>query len=276
LFPDFIKIKFKIDFKLLKIILTYGAPLLIAGFAGIVNEAADRILLKKFLSGDINIMHEIGVYGACYKLSIAIVIFLQAYKLAVEPMIFDKENMSKTIYAKMLNYFVIAGTIIVLTILLYIDYFKFFIGQNFHEGLTVVPILLFANLFFGIYYSLSVWYKITDKTKYGAIFSILGAIITIVLNIIFIPLYGYEASAWATFICFGMMAILSYIIGQKHYKIPYNIYKIIFYLILSFLFYRVSLIEGLLISPGAIKIILLFTYIVIVSIVEKKYFKYEN
>ena len=136
----------------------------------------------------------------------------------------------------MLNYFVIVGTVILLIILMYIDYFKFFIGPKFHEGITIVPILLFANLFFGIYYSLSVWYKITDKTMYGAVFSVLGAIITIIINIIFIPEFGYLASAWATFFCFFSMAVISYIVGRKIYKIPYNIPKITTYLFLSFVF----------------------------------------
>ena len=276
LFPGLIKTKLKLDLKLLKQILFYGIPLLLAGFAGIINEAADRILLKKFLSTESNVMHEIGVYGACYKLSIAIVIFLQAYKLAVEPMIFDKKNMNKIIYAKMLNYFVIVGTVILLIILMYIDYFKFFIGPKFHEGIIIVPILLFANLFFGIYYSLSVWYKITDKTIYGAVFSVSGAIITIIINIIFIPEFGYLASAWATFICFFSMALLSYIVGRKNYKIPYNIPKITTYLFLSFVFYKLSLLDIQIISKEIIRLFLLFTYMLIIFIIEKKYSIYEN
>ena len=276
LFPDLIKTKLKLDLKLLKQILFYGIPLLLAGFAGIINEASDRILLKKFISTELNVMHEIGVYGACYKLSIAIIIFLQAYKLAVEPMIFDKKNMNKIIYAKMLNYFVIVGTVILLIILMYIDYFKFFIGPKFHEGITIVPILLFANLFFGIYYSLSVWYKITDKTMYGAVFSVLGAIITIIINIIFIPEFGYLASAWATFICFFSMALASYIVGRKNYKIPYNIPKITTYLFLSFVFYKLSLLDIQMISKEIIRLFLLFTYMLIIFIIEKKYSIYEN
>ncbi len=276
LLPEVFKIKITINLKLLKKILFYGLPLLIAGFAGIINEAADRILLKNFLSGDVDVMHEIGIYGACYKLSIAIIIFLQAYKLAVEPMIFDKKNMSKIIYAKMLNYFIIIGTTILLIILLYIDYFKFFIGDKFHEGLHVVPILLFANLFLGIYYNLSIWYKISDKTNYGAVFSVLGALITIALNVLFIPLYGYTASAWATLICFITMAGASYFIGQKQYKIPYNIYKIMFYLIFSFLLYKISSINIEVVSKEIINLFLLITYMLTIFIVEKKSFNYEN
>jgi O-antigen/teichoic acid export membrane protein len=217
---------------LLKPMLVYSMPLLIAGLAGMMNEMFDRVMLKRLLYpilGEDQAMFQLGVYGACYKLSIIISLMIQAFRYAAEPFFFsqEKEAGSRELYAKVMTYFVwiLAGTF--LFVMLYIDLLKYFIpNEDYWVGLKVVPILLMANIFLGIYYNQSVWYKLTDKTSYGAGLAIFGAIITLVLNLIFIPKYGYLGSAWATFACYGSMMFASYVLGQKHYPVPYDLGKI--------------------------------------------------
>ncbi|MDD5569538.1 MAG: polysaccharide biosynthesis C-terminal domain-containing protein [Bacteroidales bacterium] len=241
LLPDMIKINFKFDFSLWKKMMPYALPLLVVGLAGNVNETMDRILLKYLLPRNIS-MHELGIYGACYKISIMMTIFIQAFRFAAEPFFFSnsqKEN-AKNLYADVMKYFVIICSFIFLVITLYIDIVKYFIGEDYFSGLKIVPILLLANMFLGIYFNLSIWYKLTDKTKYGSYLSIFGAVITLVLNFIFIPVYGYMASAWATFLCYFSMMVVSYFIGQKYYKIPYNLIKITGYLLFAVLIYGIS------------------------------------
>jgi O-antigen/teichoic acid export membrane protein len=212
----------------------YALPLLIAGMAGIVNETMDRILLKFLLPSDIS-MSQLGIYSACYKISIIITIFIQAFRFAADPFFFSQSQNkdAKEIYASVMNYFIIICLAIFLIIMMYIDIVKFFIGKNYFEGLIVVPILLMANVFLGVFYNLSIWYKLSGKTIYGAYLAIFGAIITLILNYLWIPVWGYIGAAWATLICYFFMMIASYIIGQKHYKINYNLKKSVFYFLLT-------------------------------------------
>jgi O-antigen/teichoic acid export membrane protein len=209
--------------ELLKQILPYALPLVIVGLAGMVNETLDRILLNYFIPDPAIAKSQIGIYGACYKIAIIITLFIQAFRMAAEPFFYNqstKEN-AKTIYAQVMQIFVAACLLIVFGTLLFIDYLQFFIGKDFREGLQVVPILLLGNLCLGIYYNLSVWYRLTDKTVYGSYISIAGAIITIVLNILLIPILGYVGSAWATLICYSAMMVISYFVGQHFYPINY-------------------------------------------------------
>lgn len=222
----------KPQLSLLKPMLIYSLPLLIAGLAGMMNEMFDRVMLKRLLfpiHGEDQAMYQLGVYGACYKLSIIISLMIQAFRYAAEPFFFsqEKEAGSKELYAKIMTYFVwvLAGTF--LFVMLYIDLFKYFIpNEDYWAGLTVVPILLLANICLGIYYNQSVWYKLTEKTSYGAGLAIFGALITLVLNLLFIPQYGYMASAWATLACYASMMIASYLLGRKHYPVPYELGKL--------------------------------------------------
>lgn len=222
----------KPQLSLLKPMLIYSLPLLIAGLAGMMNEMFDRVMLKRLLfpiHGEDQAMYQLGVYGACYKLSIIISLMIQAFRYAAEPFFFsqEKEAGSKELYAKIMTYFVwvLAGTF--LFVMLYIDLFKYFIpNEEYWAGLRVVPILLLANICLGIYYNQSVWYKLTEKTSYGAGLAIFGALITLVLNLLFIPKYGYMASAWATLACYASMMIASYLLGRKHYPVPYELGKL--------------------------------------------------
>jgi O-antigen/teichoic acid export membrane protein len=186
---------------------------------------------------------QIGIYNAAYKLSIFMTLAIQAFRMAAEPFFFsiNKNIDSKAIYAKVMNYFVLACAVIFLGVMLHINLLEYILGGAYREGLSVVPILLFANLFFGIYINLSIWYKVSDKTMIGAYITTLGAFITIILNIILIPIAGYMGSAYATAICYIAMALVCYLLGQKYYHVPYNIVRIGKYITLMLIVYGISI-----------------------------------
>lgn len=244
--PAYRNLTLNIDFKLVKQMLFYAAPLIIAGFAGIINETIDRRLLRVILEPELGFkgaLSQTGIYGACYKLSIIITLTVQAFRYAAEPFFFEREKQSgaKQMYAHVMNWFSIFLAVIFLVVMLYIDLFKHFIRtEEYWQGLNVVPILMLANIFLGWIVNLSVWYKLTNKTQYGALISIAGAIVTITINYSLIPTLGYTGAAWATFSAYGSMAVLSYLLGQKHYPIPYNLLKIVGYTGLSVIFWQIS------------------------------------
>ncbi len=243
LLPDMLVVKFSLEMDLLKKMFLYALPLLIFGLAGIVNETIDRIMLKRMLfetKGELITMTQIGIYGACYKVSIIITLFIQAFRYAAEPFFFaqEKEKNAKETYAKIMNYFVIICATIFLGVMLYIDLVKYFIpNEAYWEGLKIVPILLFANISLGVYYNQSIWYKLGGKTRFGAYIGIFGAVLTITLNYLWIPIYGYIGSAWTTLICYSSMCVLSFILGHKYYPISYNFNKMALYLGLVLLIY---------------------------------------
>jgi O-antigen/teichoic acid export membrane protein len=250
LLPQVLEVKWKVNKDLWKKMLFYAFPLLFAGMAGIVNETFDRLLLRYLLPKDISTF-QVGVYAACYKISILMTIFIQAYRYAAEPFFFAqaKEKNAKEVYAKIMDYFIIVVSLIFLVTMLYLDDFilpMLVRRKEYWEGRGVIPVLMMANLFLGVYYNLSIWYKLTAKTSWGAWLSLIGAVITLALNFWWIPLssdhliYGYYGSAWATFICYGAMMILSYLIGQKYFPVKYNLVKFAGYLGLSVLLYAVS------------------------------------
>jgi O-antigen/teichoic acid export membrane protein len=211
--------------------LTYGLPIMIGSLAFVTNENLDKLLLTKYLGKE-----QMGIYAACYKLGVFMTLYIMAFRLGAEPFFFNhaKEKNAKIAYAKILNWFTVIGAIFMLIIVAFIDVFaKILINEAYFDALAIVPIILLANLFLGIYNNLSVWYKLTDKTKFGMYISIIGAIITIAFNIIFIPIIGFMASAWATLIAYGLMTVISYLIGKKYYAIPYKITNIFLYLFIS-------------------------------------------
>ena len=242
LLPDILKTEYKFDFPLLKSMLIYALPLLIFGLAGIVNETMDRIFLSYLSPPDIA-MRQVGIYSACYKITLFMTILIQAFKYAAEPFFFSqsKEQNAKQVYADVMNYFVIACSLIFLGIMLYIDIVKYFVDKPYYEGLKIVPILLLANMFLGIFYNLSVWYKLTNQTKWGAYISIFGAIITIVLNYSLIPILGYMGSAWATLACYASMMVVSYLIGQKKFYIQYCLKNFFVFLTGAIILYFISI-----------------------------------
>lgn len=229
---------FSLDIKLSKKILKYSYPLIIGGMAYAVNETVDKILIK-YLCTD-RPLEQLGIYSACYKLSIFMVLFTQSYRLAAEPLFFNynKKTNSKKIYAQLMKVFIIIAMFLFLIISLNLEYLKFFISDDsYHNGLKIVPIVILGHVFLGAYYNLSLWYKLTNKTKYGAIISLLGCAITLVINIIFIPIYGYISAAWATFFCYLTMMIVSYLLGRKNYPVPYEMKLIFSYIILALIIY---------------------------------------
>ena len=235
LFPEMINSSWRFDKVLWKKMMIYALPLLIAGLAGMTNETIDRILLKHLLPNTEIAASELGLYGAFYKLSIIMTLFIQTFRFAAEPFFFaqEKEGGSRKIYADVMKYFTIIMAVIFLGVTIFYDIIKGFLGSEYHDerGFLVVSILLLANLFLGIYYNLSIWYKLTEKTKYGAYLSVFGAIITLALNFMLIPIIGFVGSAWATLVCYFSMTVTSYYLGKRHFPIPYQVGRIGLYLL---------------------------------------------
>lgn len=220
--------------------LRYSLPMVVIGFAGIINEMLDRALMKYLLPGDTQSnLTQLGIYSACYKLSILMALFIQAYRYAAEPFFFaqSKDKAAPQTYAYVLNYFVIFCGFIFLFVTLYLDIFKYFIGEPYRVGLHVVPILLIANVFLGIYINLSIWYKLTDRTLMGAWVSLIGAAITILFLVLWVPLIGYTGAAWAHLASYGVMAAVSYALGRKYYPVPYDLVRVFGYIGLAVTLY---------------------------------------
>ncbi len=230
------KIKFQFDKALWKRMFRYAFPVLIAGVAFSINETFDRILLKELLPPD-KAETDIGMYSACYKLALFMTLFATAYRLGIEPYFFShaKTKNPQKNYANILEFFVAFGSVILLTVVVFADLIKPIIIRSdaYWEAMWIVPIILLANFCLGIYHNLSVWYKITDRTKFGAYISVIGAIITLVINMVFIKEYSYKASAVATLVAYASMMLLSFYFGRKYYPIPYNLKKIGLYLLIS-------------------------------------------
>ncbi len=233
-------IKWSFNLDLWLKMMRYALPLLIVGFGGIINETFDRLMLSKWLPGTQEFKEEqVGIYNACYKLSILITLFIQAFKMGAEPFFFKQQesaNPQRT-YARVMKFFIMVITMMFLVVSLYLPLWQYFIGPQYRVGLGVVPILLLANIFLGIYYNLSVWFKLSNKTISGTYITLSGTAITCIINYLFIPHFGYLASAWATFLCYGTMMVMSFIWGQKHYYIPYAWKKLVAYMVIVVLLF---------------------------------------
>ena len=275
-------IRLHFNAKLWKEMMLYSLPLIIVGMGGMINETFDRLMLNWWVPGSPTFKQEqVAIYSACYKLSLLISLFIQAFRMGAEPFFFKQAeglNPQRT-YARVMKFFVILVTLMFLVVSLYIPVISFlFIGnKTYWAGLGVVPILLLANIFLGIYYNLSIWYKLSNKTKAGAIITIIGAAITIVINRLFIPSYGYMACAWATFFCYGSMMVISYVWGQKEYRIPYAWKKLVAYIVIVVTFFFIhkgltALLPYTVVSL-AIASILLFIYTWFILLVERKEFQ---
>lgn len=220
------------DYATWKRMLSYGFPLLVGGLAYVTNEMADKLLLEFLLPSNIS-KSEIGIYSACYKIAIFMTLFIQAFRYGAEPYFFNKskDEDAQNHYARIMGYFIAFTGFIFLSVNLFIDVIKHFLrDESYHQGLEVVPILLFANLLLGIYFNLSVWYKVTGNTRFGAYISLIGALVTISLNLALIPTFSYVGSAWATLACYTIMCVISYAYSRKYYPIPYSWKEIFYYL----------------------------------------------
>jgi O-antigen/teichoic acid export membrane protein len=252
---EFLGFEWKFDKALWKEMMIYGLPLVIAGFAGMINETFDRIMLGWW--APVKTVQaakaEVGIYSACYKLSILITLAVQAFRMGAEPFFFKQstETNAPRVYARVMKFFVITLCLMFLFVMLYLNLWKQFIrNPKMWDGLKVVPVLLLANMFLGIYYSLSIWYKLSNKTSAGAWITLAGAIITLAINYFFIPHFSYMACAWATFACYGSMMVISYVWGQREYKIPYAWKKLLAYIVISVLLYGLHKLSIRFISSG--------------------------
>lgn len=244
LIKEFKGFKLTLDRTLLREIFIYSTPLIIVGFGGMINETIDRFLiLHRFSGTELEARSANGIYSANYKLAVLIVVFIQTFRMGAEPFFFKHAQNEKApeIYARIMRFFIIACCLCFLGVVLFLDIWKYFMRVNIHpeyaEGLLIVPILMLAKLFLGIYYNLSIWYKLTDKTTTGALITVGGALITIVVNYLCIPLWGFWACALATVACYGFMMSASYYLGQKYYPIPYQLKNGAFYILIALMLF---------------------------------------
>lgn len=276
LIPELSKLRIEANRTLLKDMLAYSFPVLIANLSFVINENLDKLFLKELLPAAIA-EQELGIYAACCKIALFLSIFINAFRLGAEPFFFNhaKNKNSAETYAKIMNYFVIVISIIFLAVVANIEILKYFIKgetaleqQQYWSGLKIVPVLLFGYVSLGIYMNLSIWYKLSDQTRYGLYISGIGAIVTIVMNLLFIPRFGYIASAWISLAAYTSMMILSYLLGQKNYPIPYNLKKILGYLTASVILVLLSFQvfdRNLLIGN-----ILLALFVLVAFVIERK------
>lgn len=241
--PEIICIHWRFRPDLFQRILRYSFPLLILGVAGIMNQTLDKILYPMLIADPEAAKNGLGIYGANYKIGIVMVMFTQAFRYAYEPFIFarNKEEDKRTTYAIAMKYFIIFGLFIFLSVMFYLDILRYFINPSYFSGLKVVPVIMLAELFFGIFFNLSLWYKLTDRTRWGAYFSLFGLLITLTMNIVFVPRHGYIACAWAAFTCYFCMMMASWVIGQHYYPIKYDLKSIGIYFGLALLLYLTAI-----------------------------------
>ena len=238
LIPEFRQFRWRMNRKQWNTMFQYGFPIMIGGLAGMINETFDRVVLKYLITVPEELAHspelarqyamsQLGIYGACYKVAMLISLFIQAYRFAAEPFFFSKmkDKDAKQTYADAMKYMVIFLSVVFLGIMLYIDLIAFMVDKPYREGMRIVPVLLLGNVFLGTYYNISIWYKVTDKTRFGAYISLVGAAITLLLNIVLVPIMGYMGAAWATFFCYFVIMVLAYFWGQKYYPVPYPVLR---------------------------------------------------
>jgi O-antigen/teichoic acid export membrane protein len=259
LYKEVFTIKLKFDFTLWKEMMRYAWPLILVGMGGVINDTMNRIMLRWWLPGSAAANEEaVGVFNACAKLAILITLFVQAFKMAGEPFFFKQAELGapQKMYAKVMKLFVIVLCFAFLSVALYMPIWQYFVGPKYREGLGIVPIMLMANIFLGIYYNLTVWYKLTNKNLYGAWITLVGSLFSVAINYMFIPKFGLMACAWSTLITYGVMMALSYFYGQKYYPVPYNTKKILWYL---------GIVSGLFLIQKAIALALPHSIVTIIT-----------
>lgn len=262
-------------------VMVYSLPLTVAGLAAMINETFDRIMLDWRLPHANNYAaYQVGIYSACYRLSLLITVFVQAFRMGAEPFFFRQsvEESAQRTYARVMKFFVIFVCGIFLFVMLYLDVLKYFIQDPaMWVGLKIVPILLFANIFLGVYYNLSIWYKLSTNTRSGAYITLFGAAITLLVNYFYIPIFGFMASAWATFLCYATMMVISFIWGQKVYPVPYAWKKLLAYMVIVLLIYfafvGLSSISHRMIYRLVVATILLGSYVLFILRVERREFR---
>lgn len=275
LYKELTGFKWQLDISLLKRMLKYSFPLLILGIAGIMNQNLDKILFP-FLAKDLpDAYAQLGIYGACCKVALVMMMFTQAFRFAYEPFIFAKnkeQNADKyQAYSDVMKFFVIFAMLIFLGVMFYMPILQNFIAPGFRSGLQVVPIVMIADLFFGIFFNLSLWYKLTDKTIWGTWFSLIGLVITLGLNILLVPRIGYMGCAWAAFACYGSMMVISYLVGRVKHPVRYPVKRISLYFAFAILLYVVG---TMIVTQSALLTMILRTPLLLLYILA--IFKFER
>jgi len=242
LLPEIFRHKIRFDFGLWKRIVAYSLPLMAAGLAGNINEAIDRVLLKHRLLESAQPMEQLGIYGANIKIAVLMTLFIQMFRYAAEPFFFNnaKEKDSRETIAEVMKYFVIFCLLIFLGVTCYMDVIKHFIESKYWEGLGIVPVMLLAYMFLGIYYNLSIWFKLSSQTHYGLMIASIGAVISISGNWLLIPVWGYHVSAWMHLVCYAVMITVTWWLGKRHYPIPYPLKRIAIYVFIALALYSVT------------------------------------
>ena len=290
LMPQFAKLKLGFDKDLIKQMLKYSWPILLIALVGMINEVADKILIKYLvtipddvtlaamnISAEQYAMQQLGIYSANYKLGVLMTIFIQMFRYASEPFFFGhaKDRNAPTLYAKVMTYFVIFCLLIFLGVMFYLDILQSFVGRagsDYREGLKIVPIILIANMFYGIVFNLSIWFKLSDKTFYGTIITIIGSVVTLTCFFVLIPKIGYMGAAIAHLACYTVMMLVSYFWGQRVLPIPYQIGRISIYCVLALILFTISnaIVEFSMLTKMTVNTIMLITFLVVVVILEKK------
>ncbi len=279
LFPEIFEDKLQFDWKLLKEILRYSFPLLVAGLAGTINETLDRVLLKYLIVEKDEAMYALGIYGANYRIAVLMFIFIQMFRYAAEPFYFNyyRQKDDLEVFSRIMRLFIGVVICIAMIMLFYIDYIKYFISPKYHEGIMVVPVVLIAYIFYGIFFNLSIWYKLTKRTLYAILLTSIGALITILANVLFVKKYSYMASAFGHFFAYSTMMIVSFFLGRRYFKIDYKLLLIAQYIGIAIIIFAIRF---LLINnfehwlKNCISFILIALYVLI--IVQKEGFKIKG
>lgn len=271
LIPELHGFRWRFNPALWREMIAYSAPLLVLGVAGIMNQTLGTLLMPMLYTDKTQAITDVGIYGANYKIAIVMVMFIQAFRFAYEPFIFARDKgedeSREQVYADAMKYFVLFSLLIFLGVMFYLDILKYFISPRYFSGLKVVPVVMLAELFFGIFFNLSVWYKITDRTIWGAWFSIFGLSITLALNSLLVPRIGYMGCAWAAFFSYGAMMAASYFVGRAKYPIPYPVGRILSYCAVAAILYVIGMycLTTSAIANGIIRFFLLAGFVLLIA-----------
>lgn len=278
LIPDLVGFRWRFNGRLWREMILYSLPLLVLGIAGIMNQTIDKIMLPELVSDRSTAMEQLGIYGANYKIAIVMVMFIQAFRFAYEPFIFaqSKERGEDRLqsYRDAMKWFVIFSMVIFLGVMFYLDFLRYFISPRYFSGLKVVPVIMLAEFFFGVFFNLSLWYKLTDKTIWGMWFSLIGLAVTILLNVTLVPIMGYMGCAVAAFFCYLTMMVVSYLVGRVKYPIGYGVRRLSMYFLVAIALYfvaRLTTVESQWVNMPW-RTLLLAAYVFMVLKVEKMNF----
>lgn len=276
LFPELNAERYSFNSRLLREMLHYSFPLLIIGIAGVMNQTIDKILFPMIYPDKATAMTELGIYGANYKIAIVMVMFIQAFRFAYEPFIFaqsrEKGEDKNLAYRQAMTWFVIAAMFIFLGVIYFLPILKYFISPAYFSGLKVVPVIMMAEFFFGVFFNLSLWYKLTDRTVWGTWFSLLGLAVTVALNFLLVPMWGFMGCAVAALVCYSVMMLASYFVGRKKYPIGYDIPRVVFYIFCAMGLWGAgwALTTGNNLVDLPLRVLLLAVYVGIVFLSERR------